>query len=66
MGTFLEAFFDVLFGSVCKRFSYFFCIDVGFDEMGFLMQNPVFFCVFLMTRLCDIGLEIVVGVSEMC
>ena len=50
---FLQAFVNV--------FLTFFCIDVGFDEIGFLMQNPVFFCVFLMTRLCDIALKIVVG-----
>ena len=64
--TCLESSFDVLFASVCKRFYVCFCIDVGFAEMRFLMQNPLFFCVFLMTRLCDMASKIVVGGYQKC
>ena len=34
-----------------------FCIDVSLAKMSFLMQNTVFFCIFLIWQLCKKALQ---------
>ena len=57
LGHFLASLFDVDLRRFWKRHSRYVCIVGGLPNMIFFMQNPVFYCVDLLSPLCKIRVK---------